>query len=148
EDELAPENVRPDNLVDPLPFLNAGLWEKVHVTSLVPKEKAELPEEPKMPAGGMGGRGGMMRGMVGGRGGMGMRQGEMMKMQQMQGQMQGQVQNQMKGMMQGMMGRGMMGGMGGMGGMGVGASESVGNFWKSEEKGLMIRALDFTAEPN
>ena len=25
--------------VDPLPFLNAGLWEKVHIASLVPKEK-------------------------------------------------------------------------------------------------------------
>jgi hypothetical protein len=50
------------------------------------------------------------------------------------------------GMMQAMMGggRGMMGGYGG--GMG-GATEDT-NFWKSEEKKVMIRALDFTAEPD
>ena len=54
EEELAPVNVLPEGLVDPLPFLNAGLWEKVHIASLVPKEKVELPEEPKAQAG-MGG---------------------------------------------------------------------------------------------
>ena len=31
---------------------------------------------------------------------------------------------------------------------GMGSSESAGNFWKSEEKRVMIRALDFTAEPD
>ena len=41
DEELTPENVRPDNLNDPLPFLKAGLWEKVHIASLVPKEKKE-----------------------------------------------------------------------------------------------------------
>ena len=40
----------------------------------------------------------------------------------------------------------MMMGMGG--GMGGGSSEAAGNFWKSEEKKVMIRALDFTAEPD
>ncbi len=75
-----------------------------------------------------------------------------MMQSQMQGQMQGQMsqmQNQMKmqqGMMQ-MMGRGMGGGGMAMGGLG-GASESAGNFWKSEEKRVMVRALDFTAEPD
>ena len=42
-------------------------------------------------------------------------------------------------------GGGMMGGM--MGGMGA-ASESSVTYWKSEEKRVMIRALDFTVEPD
>ncbi len=42
DDELTPETVRPEDLVDPLPFLKSGLWEKVHVASLVPKEKKEI----------------------------------------------------------------------------------------------------------
>src|SRR5262249_41473476 len=66
DEELAPKTVLPDGLVDPLPFLTAGLWEKVHIASLVPKEKKELP--PETP--GMGGMPGMM-GMMG-RGGGGM----------------------------------------------------------------------------
>ena len=44
EEELTPETVRPKELVDPLPFLTSGLWEKVHVASLVPKEKKEVAE--------------------------------------------------------------------------------------------------------
>jgi hypothetical protein len=133
EEELAPENVRPDGLVDPLPFLNAGLWEKVHIISLVPKEKAELPPEPKNQMG----RGGM------GYGGMGGLMGQMAQSQAaMQRGMMSQMQ-QNQSMMQGMgrMGMGMMGGMGG-------GSESAGNFWKSEETRVMVRALDFTAEPS
>ncbi len=51
EEELAPVNVLPEGLVDPLPFLNAGLWEKVHIASLIPSEKLALPEEPKAEAG-------------------------------------------------------------------------------------------------
>ena len=45
EDELAPETVLPKELVDTLPFLKAGYWEKVHIASLVPKEKVALPDE-------------------------------------------------------------------------------------------------------
>ena len=47
-----------------------------------------------------------------------------------------------------MMGNMMRGGgrMGGMMSMGGGSTEAVGNYWKSEEKKVMIRALDFTAE--
>ncbi len=138
EVELAPKEVLPDGLVDPLPFLNAGLWEKVHIASLVPKEKTQLPEEPKaQPCGDM-------MGMMGGRGygsGMAMMQNQMY-------QMQGQMRSAMGGM------RGMMGGEGGMRsgmgmgmGMGMGTTESVGNYWKSEEKRVMIRGLDFTVEP-
>ncbi len=58
DEELTPETVRPDNLNDPLPFLKAGLWEKVHIASLVPKEKKEIAAPPPI-AGMMGGSGGM-----------------------------------------------------------------------------------------
>ena len=75
DEELTLDSVRPDNLNDPLPFLRAGLWEKVHIASLVPKEKKEVNVPPPTMGGGMmgmeGGKGGgMMRGM-GGMGGMG-----------------------------------------------------------------------------
>jgi hypothetical protein len=144
DDELAPENVRPGGLVDPLPFLKAGVWEKVHIASLVPKEKRELP--PETPVGGMGPMGagmpGMMMGRMGG-GGMGNQEGA-------GGMMGGMMGRSM--MMGGMMGgagmggkMGEMGGMGMMGGM-MGGGETVGDFWKSDEKRVMIRALDFTAE--
>ncbi|HMB08689.1 MAG TPA: hypothetical protein VKP69_33780 [Isosphaeraceae bacterium] len=43
EEELTPESVRIGALVDPLPFLKAGYWERVHVARLVPREKRELP---------------------------------------------------------------------------------------------------------
>ena len=46
DEELTPDSVRPDNLNDPLPFLKAGLWEKVHIASLVPKEKKEVAAPP------------------------------------------------------------------------------------------------------
>jgi hypothetical protein len=46
------------------------------------------------------------------------------------------------------MGGGSGGGMGmGIGGLG-GASEAAGNFWKSEERRVMVRALDFTVDPD
>ena len=54
DEELTPDSVRPDNLNDPLPFLKAGLWEKVHIASLVPKEKKEVAAPP--PVSGMMGR--------------------------------------------------------------------------------------------
>ncbi len=139
DEELVPENVRPDLLVDPLPFLKAGLWEKVHIASLVPKEKKEVP---KSQIGG-----GMGRGM------MGMMTGdssEMMREMSRGGRMGGGSMADMMKKMGG--GRGMMAsaeGRGGMMGMmGGGASESVGDYWKSEEKRVMIRALDFTVEPD
>ena len=62
DEELTPENVRPDNLNDPLPFLKSGLWEKVHIASLVPKEKKEVAKPPPAMGGMMGGgMGGMMQ---------------------------------------------------------------------------------------
>jgi hypothetical protein len=148
DEELTPENVRPKNLVDPLPFLKAGLWEKVHIASLVPKEKKEVP---KNEPGGMFGGGGMM-GMAGAGGNM----GDMMK--KMMGNQGGGMADMMKNMAgrmrgPGMGGMGMMGASGGggagmMGMMGGGASETAGDYWKSEEKRVMIRALDFTVEPD
>ena len=113
DEELTPDSVRPDNLNDPLPFLRAGLWEKVHIASLVPKEKKEVAAPP--PVGGMMG-GGMMGGGM----------------------------SRMSSSMDGMGGRVSMTGMGGMSAVGGAA----GKFWKSEEKRVMIRALDFTPRPD
>jgi hypothetical protein len=144
DEELTPDNVRPDNLNDPLPFLKSGLWEKVHIASLVPTEKKKV-EAPQPPMGGGGmGYEAMMRG-GGGMGGM-----------------SGYSQMMQKGMsgMSGMSGYAkMMGGGGGtaggyanmmrgMGGMGGGDVSEPSNFWKSEEKRVMIRALDFTPDPD
>ncbi len=128
EEELAPKKVLPDNLVDPLPFLNAGVWEKVHIASLVPKEKVKSPDEPKAQQG--------MPGMMGGGGMQGMMQNQMQMQSQMKNQMQSQMQNQ-----NAMMNMMTSGGMGG-----GGSAESAGEFWKSDENRIMIRALDFTAE--
>jgi hypothetical protein len=131
DEELTPETVRPKSLVDPLPFLKAGLWEKVHIASLVPKERKEIPKN-EMPGGMMGRMGGMgaMRGgygaMAGGGGGMGgMRAG--------MGRSMGGM-SAMAGMM-----------MGGGGGM-TGGNETLGDFWRSDAKNVMIRAFDFTAK--
>ncbi|OJW15597.1 MAG: hypothetical protein BGO49_15190 [Planctomycetales bacterium 71-10] len=141
DEELAPKEVIPENLVDPLPFLTSGLWEKVHIASLVPKELKEIPDPTQAPGGmggypGMMGRGSMMPGMMGG-GYPGM-MGEM----GMDGP--GSRGSSMMGGMMGMMG--MMGEMGGM--MGGGATETLANFWRTEEKKVMVRALDFTAQPD
>ena len=152
DEELTPENVRPFGLVDALPFLKSGLWEKVHIGSLVAEEKKKIVSS--LPPGGLtGGRGmmgggGMMPGMMGGgmmggRGGAGGMGGGMMGGGMMGRGMMG------AGMMGGgMMGRGMMGGGMMGGGMMGGAAETVGDFWRSEEKKVMIRAFDFTVEPD
>jgi hypothetical protein len=160
DEELTPENVRPENLVDPLPFLKAGLWEKVHIASLVPKERKEVAPPPTMGGPGMtgGGYGAMMmRGMMGGKGGMMGGPGGMMSGGGGSGMMRGGYGGMMggpggmmsgggSGMMRGMMGGkgGMMGGYGGM----MGGGGDTGSFWRSEEKRVMIRALDFTPEPD
>jgi hypothetical protein len=130
DEELTPDDVRLDALVDPLPFLTSGYWEKVHVVSLVPKEKREIPK----PEGGMvGGEGGMMPGSAGmmGRGGMMM--------------MGGGSEGMPGGRMMGGRGMMMMGGSGMM--MGGGAGEDT-NFPKSDADTIMIRSLDYTAEPD
>lgn len=125
DEELTPDNVRPVNLNDPLPFLTAGLWEKVHIASLVPDELKDItPARPGM-----------------------MMPGGMMDDYYMGGMMDPSMMD--PGMMDpGMMDPGMMDDYGyGMGGgmMGMG-SETLANFWKSDEKTVMIRALDFTPQ--
>jgi hypothetical protein len=142
DEELVPDEARPENLVDPLPFLEHGLWEKVHIASLVPKELKEIPDPTQSPQMGMGGYGSMMgsAGMMDMMGSAGMMDSGMMKGGG--GSMMGGGSSMagMAGMMS------MMGGMGGM--MGGGATETLANFWRSEEKKVMIRALDFTAQPD
>jgi hypothetical protein len=122
EEELTPEDVRISTLVDPLPFLKAGYWEKVHVVSLVPKEKREI-AKPATSAGGYPGMMGGSSGMAGGK------MGGMMAMG--------------SGGMPGMMG----GSSGMMGGGAMGGEENT-DFPKSEAPKLMIRSLDFTADPD
>ena len=134
DEELTPETVRPKSLVDPLPFLKAGLWEKVHIASLVPDEKKKIAKNDTMPGRGMMG-GGMMGGMGRSMGGMsGGGYGAMMGGQGM-GAMSGGGPRMMGGMMGRMMGGGMSGG-----------TESPGDYWRSDEKNVMIRAFDFTAK--
>jgi hypothetical protein len=58
------------------------------------------------------------------------------------------MSGKMRGPGMGMMGAAGEGGGGMMGMMGGGATESAGDYWKSEEKRVMIRALDFTVEPD
>jgi hypothetical protein len=129
DEELTPETVRPPNLVDQLPFLKAGLWEKVHIASLVPREKKQIPKK-DAGVGGMMGQG-MMRGMMGGGAAMGGMAG--MNADEGRGGMRG-----------GMMAGGRMGGM--MAGGGMMGAESAGSYWRSEEKKVMIRAFDFTVQ--
>ncbi len=120
--------------------MTAGLWERVHVASLVPKEKKEIPKTQVAQGGGMMG-GGMMGGMMsGGSSGSGG------QMQKMMGQMMGGSASRGGGMMGGSASRGGMMGGGMMGGGMTGGSESAGNYWKTDEKTVMIRAFDFTVQ--
>jgi hypothetical protein len=149
DEELTPDTVRPENLVDPLPFLRSGLWEKVHIASLVPSEKKKIAPPPAMGGmmggyGGGGGSGAMMQAMMGGGGKGGMMGGS-------RGGYAGMLGGYGGGGGSGAIMQAMMGGRGGMmgGGFGgmAGATEDT-NFWKSEERKVMIRALDFTPEPD
>jgi len=123
DEEWVPDPVRMEALVDPLPFLKAGYWEKVHVASLVPKEKKEV-AKPQMNMG-------MMPGMEGMAGGPGMMP---------EGMMSAGMESSM----------GMMSGMEGMMGMGMsmGAAGDDMSFVHNEEETLMVRALDFTVDPD
>jgi hypothetical protein len=163
---ITPEDVRLKTLVDPLPFLEAGYWFGVHHGEVVDAKALETtkPEETAA-AGPMGrGSGGMMSGgMLGGRGGSsGMTSAssmEAMMMRQAAGSgMSGTPRGATGsgGMSGGMAsGRGMSMGDGGMGafgsmfrgGGGSGSPADV-NFEKSEAPKLMVRALDFTVQPD
>ena len=145
EEELTPDTVRPKELVDPLPFLTSGLWEKVHVASLVPKEKKEISKSGMPGGGGMMG-GGMMGGGIKGGGMMGGGGGMMPGLGGGGGGGRGGMMAEGEGRGGGMMGGGMMGGR--MMGGGMGQTESAGNYWKTDEKKVMIRAFDFTVLPD
>ncbi|AGA29273.1 hypothetical protein [Singulisphaera acidiphila] len=123
DEEWVPDPVRLERLVDPLPFLKAGYWEKVHVASLVPKEKKEV-AKPQLNSG-------MMPGMM---------EGNMMPGGMEGGMMPGGMMNS------GMMDMSMME-MGGMGMMGGTASDDM-SFVHNEEELLMVRSLDFTVDPD
>jgi hypothetical protein len=135
DEELTPDSVRPPALVDSLPFLLNGLWEKVHVASLVPPDQRDIPKTEPL----AGGPGGMPGGGMGRM--MGMTQGQYS--QAMAASNANTDRNRASMMRMG----GMMGGMGGMmGGMMGGGTETPGNYWTSPEKKVMVRAFDFTVE--
>lgn len=125
DEEWVPEANRLEALVDPLPFLRAGYWEKVHVASLVPKEKKEV-AKPTFTAAGPG---------------MGMDMATEMSRQQMMMEQQ-QMMSMDQTAMMGMAGAGMSGMSGPSGPV-----EDM-NFPKNEEETLMIRSLDFTVDPD
>jgi len=128
DEEWAPATVVLEHLVDPLPFLKAGYWERVHVARLVPKEKKEGAKPQLNFAGG---------GMMGGSESM-----QQMMMEQNQANMMGGAGSDSYGSSMSM-GMGMMG----MEGAGSGPADDM-NFPKSEEDTLMVRALDFTVDPD
>jgi len=138
DDELTPENVRLEALVDFLPFLRAGYWKGVHIAKLVPPERREIPKDnPNMMMGGfnpMMARRGMGAGGPYGPGGA-IAAADMEEMADQRGAM---------GMMRG----GMYGGAGFRGSMGGGLSAEETNFPKTEAEQIMIRSLDFSVEPD
>jgi len=144
DEELVPEENRLEPICEPLPFLQNGAFGGVHIASLVPKEKREIQKPDPNMAGGMGG----MPGMMGGRGGRG--RGGMGSMMPGGGGQAGM------GMMAGGGGGSKSGGMGMMGddgyagfmfGGGTGATDE-GNFPKTEEDEVMVRAFDFSVDPD
>ena len=154
DEELVPLTMRPENLVDPLPFLRAGYWTGVHVARLVPADLRSTPTPDQNPflTRGSGRRGkgrnmGMsMSGMGPGMGseGMGMNMGPGSPGMSMNSGGMSMTGGGMSGGESGMMMSG--GGMSMSGGLDGGQPEEpvVANI----EPTLMIRSLDFTVEPN
>ena len=148
EKEPTPEDVRLKGLVDKLPLFKSGIWSKVHVASLVPAEARALREKPKaLPKGMAGGRGnGPLGGMSGGSappGGYGnsMPGGGNYGAGQMGGGGPPGGYGEMGG--NPMSGIGAPGGGGGGGGGGA-----SGDYPTSTKEKVMVRALDFTVEPD
>ena len=130
DEEIVPAPIRPEALVDPLPFLRAGYWSGVHVARLVPPEVLNAPAANVN----MGvGRGSASMGMMGGSGskGMGMMGGG------------GEMANMMGGRSGGSMRSGFEGAMGGTS---AGSTDEA--VVPNTEKTLMLRLLDFSIEPN
>jgi hypothetical protein len=118
DEEWTPDTVRISELVAPLPFLKAGYWERVHVARMVPEEKFKVAAAP---AGNFGGPEG--------------------------GNVNAPVENLVTDVPTTDTGGYVAGNGTGMEGMYAGSSESI-NFEKTEEKEIMVRALDFTVEPD
>jgi hypothetical protein len=145
---MVQDEVKLETLVDPLPYLEVGYWVDVYPPDLVDEEAIKAPEEPEagggLMAGGMRGPGGLggMKGPggAGGPGGLGGMRGP----------------GGMGGPAGGMRGPGGLGGDGEMGGgmssfgsmFGGGLGGPSGDYPKSEADKVMIRALDFTVEPD
>lgn len=167
ENELTPDDVRLESVTDFLPFLLAGYWKGVHLASLVPKSKREMPKEKEdVAAGGyggygpMGGSGGSMGGYGGGYGGSGGGGASGGSGGGYGGY--GRMGGSYGGGYGGSGGSGMAGGYGGSGGSGgsgyggyggaggaggaFGGAEST-NFPHTDAEQIMARSLDFTVEP-
>jgi hypothetical protein len=123
DEELTPDNVRISALVAPLPFLKAGFWQGVHVGRMVPEEKVTV--APKVGSFEMAGGPGMDTGPMSAPPGGSGRAMEMMPPPMAESGM----------------------GASGYGGGYGGATESI-TFDKTEVDEIMIRALDFTVEPD
>jgi len=65
EEELTPDEVRLEGLVDMLPFFRSGYWRAVHLTKLVPPEKKATAKAKKGTGGSVGGGNPMMEQMAG-----------------------------------------------------------------------------------
>ncbi|MEO6811076.1 MAG: hypothetical protein ABI353_18355 [Isosphaeraceae bacterium] len=126
EKEITLEESRLEGLVDLLPFLRSGYWRSVHLASLVPEEATEILRAKPKPAVNSSS---MMPGGM----------GDMMMQEQMMMQQQQQMETSA-----GSMSMGEMGMMPGMMGGGMGAAD----FPTSNADTLMIRALDFTVQPD
>jgi hypothetical protein len=129
EEEWTPENVRLDELVDPLPFLEVGSWRGVHVASLVPAEKRNIPDAKKEDvskgAPGLGGMAGMPPGM-------GMNQSYSASSTMSGGIMPGTGAPTM-----------MM-----PGAPGTSSSDEDTKFARTDAEKIMLRALDFMVDPD
>jgi hypothetical protein len=121
EEELAPENVRLEGLVDRLPFFKVGYYRGVHVAEFVPKDKRETAPPPAM----------MASGAMGESSSSAMASSMMMSMPTMPTMEMGSSSG-------GMMMAGPAGPMG---------PEDT-NFAKTTEKRIMVRTLDFTCQPD
>jgi len=119
DEEWTPETVRISDLVSPLPFLKAGYWEQVHVGRMVPQEKIQVAAAPI--AGGPEGSSAVNAPMA---------------VETITSDAPSQPT----------MDAGYAPG-GGMEGMYGGSGESI-NFEKTEAPEVMVRALDFTVDPD
>ncbi len=133
DEELTPDEVRLEPLVDMLPWLKAGSYRGVHIASLVPEEKQTI-KAPEAPA--RGGYPGM---------------GDMSEMAMMSGS--AGMDSSMMSSMSEMNEMAMMSGSSGYPGMASGSMPGMAsgedlNFPKTNAETIMLRSLDFTVDPD